>query len=258
MENTKQVMKRLISRYDYGGVFEILEEKDLIGTDLAILADSTRYAVNFDFKTSYRILYDLSPEIKEYYLVKDLRKNLQSLIDGKPDELFSELMDNIRFQIKNEEYIDFLGRVYRLREAIFKYIFTRKTINRKSFSLHNNAMQKRNILRILRKKYRINNGNLVYAIVVYIKKYCKEDYKINEVSRILTTEKLNNLIELRNSSIVGHGFIGVSINDIYKEYGNPENVLDDFNECLKHLGFLIVDDKYRKINHLMCEMLEEL
>ena len=258
MKNLKPIIKRLISRYDYGGVFEILEENNLRSTDLAILADSTRYAVNFDFKTSHRILYDVSPELKEYYLVKDLSNNLQELIDGKPNELFSELIDNIKFQIKNEEYIDFLGRVYRFREAIFKYIFTRRTINRKSFSLHTTAMEKRNILKILRKKYRINNGNLVYAIVVYIKKYCKEEYKINQVSRMLTNEKLNNLIELRNSSIVGHGFLGVSIDDIYKVYGNPDNVINDFNKCLEILGFKIINDKYRKINHLMCELLEEM
>ncbi|HKL42209.1 MAG TPA: hypothetical protein VJ962_06500 [Clostridia bacterium] len=258
MDVSKNVLERLISRYDYGGVYEALEEYELKDTDLAILANSTRYAVNFDFKTSSRILYDLSDELEENYLVKDLKNNLQDLIDGQPDELFSELLDNIRFQIKNEEYIDFLGRVYRFREAIFKYIFVRKSINRKSFSLHNRAMEKRNILRILRKKYHINNGNLVYAIVDYIKKHCKDDYKINEVSKTLTNEKLNNLIELRNSSIVGHGFIGASIDDVYSVYGNPENVLEDFVECLNQLGFVTSNDKYRKLNHLMCELLKEL
>lgn len=258
MDLSKNVLERLISRYDYGGVYEALEEYDLVETDLAILANSTRYAVNFDFKTSDRILFDLSDELEENYLVKDLKNNLQNLIDGQPDELFSELLDSIRFQIKNEEYIDFLGRVYRFREAIFKYIFVRQSINQKSFSLHNRAMEKRNILRILRKKYYINNGNLVYAIVDYIKKHCKDEYKINAVSKILTNDKLNNLIELRNSSIVGHGFIGVSIDDVYSVYGNPDNVIDDFVNCLDQLGFVTSSDKYRKLNHLMTELLKEL
>ena len=258
MNLSKNVLERLISRYDYGGVYEALEEYGLVDTDLAILANSTRYAVNFDFKTSDRILYDLSEALEENYLVKDLRSNLQSLIDGQPDALFSELLDSIRFQIKNEEYIDFLGRAYRFREAIFKYIFVRTATNRKSFSLHNRAMEKRNILRMLRKKYHINNGNLVYAIVDYIKKKCKDEYKINEVSKILTNDKLSNLVELRNSSIVGHGFIGVSIDDIYSVYGNPESVIEDFVKCLDYLGFITSDDKYKKLNHLMCELLEEL
>jgi len=258
MNLSKNVLERLISRYDYGGVYEVLEEFDLTETDLAVLANSARYAVNFDFKTSSRILYDISDALEEDYLVKDLKNNLQHLIDGEPDELFSELLDSIRFQLKNEEYIDFLGRVYRFREAIFKYIFVRKAINRKSFSLHNRAMEKRNILRILRKKYHIQNGNLVYAIVDYIKKTCKEDYKINEVSKILTNEKLKNLVELRNSSIVGHGFIGVSIDDIYSVYGNPESVIDDFLECLDKLGFVTINDKYKKLNHLMSKLLEEI
>ena len=29
----------------------------------------------------------------------------------------------MKIQIVNEEYIDFLGRLYRLKEALFKYIF---------------------------------------------------------------------------------------------------------------------------------------
>ena len=82
MDVSKNVLERLISRYDYGGVYEALEEYELKDTDLAILANSTRYAVNFDFKTSSRILYDLSDELEENYLVKDLKNNLQDLIDG--------------------------------------------------------------------------------------------------------------------------------------------------------------------------------
>ncbi len=41
-----------------------------------------------------------------------------------------------------------------------------------------------------------------------------------EVARTLNSDKMTELIELRNNSIVGHGFTGVSIDDIYKVYGN--------------------------------------
>lgn len=258
MVDSKNILKRLISRYDYGGAFELLEELGFKETDLAILVNSGRYAVNFDFYTSKRILYDLSDELKDHHIVRLLDDNLQALINGEPDEIFSELIENSIFQIKNEEFIDYLGRIYRFREAIFKYMFVKKHMNRKSFSLHQKVMEKRQILKILRKQYHINNGNVVYAIVSYINKYCEDNYKFNKVMEILTSDKMNDLIDLRNSSIVGHGFIGASIDDIQQVYGNPMSAIDDFRECLDILGFKIKDDKYVQLNELMIELLKEM
>lgn len=65
--------------------------------------------------------------------MKYLKKNLEKLIDGEPLTLFSELMENLEFQIVNEEYIDFLGRVYRFKEAILKYMFVKKLEERTLF-----------------------------------------------------------------------------------------------------------------------------
>ncbi|MGM0379116.1 MAG: hypothetical protein ACQEQE_05170 [Bacillota bacterium] len=254
----KDILKRLIKRYDYVGAYEVLNERDLEETDLAILINSTRYALNFDFETSKRILYEISDDLKENYILKDLERNLQDLIDGKPDELFSELIYNTNFQLLNKEYIDFLGRIYRFREAIFKYIFVRFNDNKKSFSLHTKAMEKREILKKLRKKYRINNGNVVYGVENYIRNYCSDEYKINKVSDKLTSKKIKKLISLRNDSIVGHGFIGISKNDIYKIYGTPSDIIRDFKKCLNTLGFVIDNDKYKKINLLLLDLLEEL
>ncbi len=62
---------------------------------------------------------------------------------------------------------------------------------------------------------------------------------------------MTELIELRNNSIVGHGFTGVSIDDIYKVYGNPYNVLDDFRDCLTSLDIKLNRYKYSQINDMI-------
>lgn len=253
-----KIIRKLIDRYDYGGALDLLKEMDFENTDSAILVNSCRYAVNFDFKKSRFLLGTISQERNEDKEIKEMIRNLDLLIDGNPDAMFSELMENIKFQIVNEEFIDFLGRVYRFKEAILKYIFVKNHINRNRFSLNTSHMEKREILKTLRKKYKIYNSNLMYGVTTYIHRYLKNDYKLTEVEKILNSEKMDDLLELRNSSIVGHGFKGVSIDDIYRYYGNPYNVLDDFDLCLKKIDIKLERYKYSLINDYIYQLLDKM
>ncbi|WP_430884940.1 hypothetical protein [Fusibacter sp. JL216-2] len=258
MIRSYNVIIKLIDRYDYGGALELLSEIGLENSDAAVLMDSCRYAVNFDFKTARHLLYNLTEEYENSKDISELKDNLQELIDGDPDAMFSELLENTKFQIVNEEYIDFLSRVYRFKEAIFKYMFVEQHLNRSRFTFMQPMMQKRQILKTLRKKYKIFNSNLIFGITTYFNRYHKDDYTCQEVVHIMNAEKMMNLIELRNDSIVGHGFSSVSIEDIYKYYGNPYNVLDDFRLCVEKLEIKINRYKYSKINDMIREQLDEL
>jgi hypothetical protein len=256
--DTFKTLRKLVDRYDYGGALDLLNDRGLEDTDVAKVMNSCRYAVNFDFKTAKYLLNTLSEAEKEKPNVKDMSKNLDALIDGHPDAMFSELMENIKFQIVNEEYIDFLGRVYRFKEALLKYIFVSNHIGKNRFSLINVQMEKREILKKLRKKYRIYNSNLMYGITTYIHRYLKNEYKYSEIEKILNSDHMKSLIELRNDSIVGHGFQGVSIDDIYRYYGNPYNVLDDFDKCLKKLDVKLFRYKYSVINKYIYSLIDDL
>lgn len=257
MESYKTI-KKLIDRYDYGGALDLFRELGLGDTNPAILVNSCKYAVNFDFKTSRKLLTTISEDKKNDIEIKDIIKNLNLLLDGNPDVMFSELIENIKFQIVNEEFIDFLGRVYRFKEAILKYIFVKNHIGNVHFSLNSQHMEKREILKKLRKKYKIYNSNLMYGITTYMARNLKNEYKYMEIERVLNSEKMRNLLELRNNSIVGHGFEGVSIDDIDKFYGNPYTVLDDFKFCLEKLDVKIIRYKYSVINNYIYDLLDKL
>lgn len=256
MIRSYDVISKLIDRYDYGGALQIINEIGLHDTDVSILIESCKYAINFDFQTSYKVLDKLSNEKKKINKIIELQLNLKNLIDGRPNDIFAELIENIKFQLVNEEYIDFLGRVYRFKEAIFKYMFVKKHLNLKNFSFLLDVMSKRRILKMLRKKYRIFNSNLIYGITTYINRYLSNEKKYKEIVKLLNSEKMTKLIELRNNSIVGHGFRGVSREEIAKMYGNPYNVLDDFKYCLNLLDIKLVEDKYNKINEFIRQELE--
>lgn len=251
------IILKLIQRYDYSGALEIMYDQGLDQTNAAILMDSCRYAVNFDFTTARRLLSTLSGGLNKDPEIKWLKNNLLELIDGEIEPMFSELVENILFKIVAQEYIDFLGRVNRCREAILKYMFVKKHINRSHFTFHVEVMQKRNIIKMLRKHYKIYNGNLVFGITTYVQHHMKVDYKYLEVVKILNAPKMGDLIELRNDSIVGHGFVGVGKEEIYKVYGNPYWVLDDFKTCLSLLDLDLQSRKYDRINRLIVKELEK-
>ncbi len=252
------VVIKLVERYDYGGVLELLTEIGAENTPLGILIDSCRYAINFDFNTSLKILEHLSDEHKSNDEIKYLRSNLRSLIEGQPDTVFSELLENTKFQIVSEEYIDFLGRVYRFKEAIYKYMFIITHLDKKNFSMLQPIFQKRYILNTLRKRYHIRNYNLIYGIDTYLKKYNQYDENIMEVTKILNSHRMTELLSLRNNSIVGHGFCGVSSIQIQTAYGNPYQVIEDFKKCLKLVNIKYIDDKYIRLNILMKLWLDEI
>lgn len=248
MLNANQVLLKLIERYDYGGAYTLLVNLGLEQTDLSHIIKSCRYAINFDFESARQALQLVSDKTKANQEYKALLESLKALHNGEPKEMFSELMENVKIKLINEEYIDFLGRVYRLKEAIFKYIFVKKHIDRTKFSMNVMMMSKRYQLKVLRKQYKIFNGNLEYALTVYFNKYQRDDYKVIEIVRTLNSDRMDALIELRNDSIVGHGFTGVSRDDLTRVYGNPYNVLDDFRVCLEKLELDVHRYKYSGIN----------
>lgn len=256
MRNYQAILK-LIDRFDYGGALGIIEENGYKDSDPAILLDSCRSAVNFDFKTAMYKINQLNGDILNDKSVVWLKKNIHALIDGVPEAIFSELLENTRFQLVNEEYIDFLGRAYRFKEAVFKYIFVEQNLQHRNFSMHVEVMQKRSILKTLRKRYKIYNSNVVFAITTYINRTL-ENTKYMEVARLLNSQKMTDMIELRNDSIVGHGFSGVSLSELVKVYGDPYEALKDFKRCLELLNLHINGSKYEEINTLIKKQLETL
>ncbi len=255
MIESVQVIQKLIERYDYGGALEVLKEKGMEKTDTGVLINSCRYAKNFDFSTARKHLRHLSQEGIKHKTCKGLASNLDALINGDPDALMSELLENLKFQIVNEEYIDFLGRVNRFKEAIYKYMFIKSQLPDRNFTFQMRFLQKKEILKILRNHYKIFNNNLIFALNSYFKKYDQRSEAVEPIIKLMNSEKMNQLIELRNDSLIGHGFKGISEEEIQRVYGNPYNVLDDFRACLDTLGIDIQRYKYSLINETILEFL---
>jgi hypothetical protein len=255
-KSQEYVISKFLQRYDYDAVLDILDEAGIIDGDLYLLMESSKYAVNFDFKKALASINKMSEQMLSRREIKKLISNLDNLNIGEPEDILSELIENMKIQIVNEEYIDFLGRLYRLKEAVFKYIFV-STKESKTYKvyMHGYMVSKKNILYTLKKKYNIYNGNLIHGITQYINKHLKKTKRMDKVVEILNSERLENLIKLRNESPVGHGFKGVSKEDIEDIYGNPMEVVQDLVKACELLDLGIKMDKYDNINEMAIHMI---
>ncbi|MGL4802841.1 MAG: hypothetical protein ACRC18_11310 [Cetobacterium sp.] len=249
-------ISKFLYRYDYDAVIDILEEAGINEGDLYFLMKSCYYSINFEFKKSLSSMEKMSSAMIGKREIQKLITNLKNLENGEPEDILSELIENIKIQIVNEEYIDFLGRLYRLKESLFKYIFvsTKESRNYK-ICMHSYMLSKKNILYTLKKKYNIYNGNLIHGVTNYINKHVKKTKRMDKVLEILNNERLENLIRMRNDSPVGHGFRGVSKEEIEEIYSNPMEVMQDLVKVCELLDLEIKTNKYDNINEMVIYMI---
>ena len=255
-ENQEYAISKFLQRYDYDAVLEILEEAGIIDGDLYFLIESCQYSVNFEFKRALESIEKMSSQMLTRREIKKLITNLNNLEQGEQEDILSELIENIKIQIVNEEYIDFLGRLYRLKEALFKYIFvSTKESKNYNVSMHGYMVSKKNILYTLKKKYNIYSGNLIKGVTQYINRHVKKTKRMEKVVEILNNDRLESLIRLRNESPVGHGFKGISKEEIENIYGSPMEVMRDLVKACELLDLGISSNKYDDINEMAVHMI---
>ena len=211
---------------------------------MEILSENQEYAISKFLK---RYDYDAVLEILEE----------AGIIDGDLYFLIESCQYSVNFEFKRAlEYIDFLGRLYRLKEALFKYIFV-STKESKSYkvSMHGYMVSKKNILYTLKKKYNIYSGNLIKGVTQYINRHVKKTKRMEKVVEILNNDRLESLIRLRNESPVGHGFKGISKEEIENIYGSPMEVMRDLVKACELLDLGISSNKYDDINEMAVHMI---
>ncbi|WP_129596127.1 hypothetical protein [Anaerophilus nitritogenes] len=249
------IIEQFIKHYDYTGALEFIKKENYHQTNSLLLV--CKDSMNFDFQSAYYHIQDV--ENDEFHKrLQYLKNNLKDLRNGKPDTILSELIENTKIQLYNEQYIDFLSRVYRLKEAILKYIFAIHHVEKDKFSFMSDVASKRMILKVLKRKYKIYNPNLSFSITTYINKYLLKDRRYMDALEVINSSQMNEIIEMRHDCIAGHGFKGVNKKDIIKVYKDPYLILEDFCEVLKRIGVRISQNKYDKINrHILITFAKE-
>lgn len=163
--------------------------------------------------------------------------------------LIAELFYNLEVKHRCGEFVDVLGRCFRLQEALLTWIMESNTAIKtgKERSLSKQEAMVRNVggLWDFLKKYRLPDGkNLdlgrpinrisLMAVAEYL---CCEESGLQEEERrravrvVESANSIEKLADLRNEAIVAHGFRGMSGDELIEEYGS-DSLIEDLRKSV--------------------------
>lgn len=160
-----------------------------------------------------------------------------------PSLLIEELFYNLEVKWVCGEYVDVLGRSFRLAEALRTWIIESNTPIRNDGKT-SLKKQKSEIIAIpglwerIEKKLDIERPELNRFALTTIMEYMIEaeahfpEEARERVARVMEgLEKIDKLAELRNKTILAHGFEGVSRERLEAEYGS-DSLIEDLRESV--------------------------
>lgn len=287
LEYQRQFILGYLSKHDYSAVLTLLKKLNLPDSIvLSNIVEHAKHRLYFDFETTliciddaYKSAYADDETRRLCDVITDDLKRLITIIDSpkiKSEDLIypiRELFFNMKIKYQNEEFVDFLGRLFRFQECILRFIvekelrFSTEKDDEDGYKEFVNGIGSRPDLEAFLKSQRFKDKPLDYTeptteVLIAILRYLKDDKSplsgekkivYGEVDEIL--KKVNKLSGLRNKSIIAHGFEGVSKEILEKEYDSPEIVID-LQKVLNLLGISTINDPYEKIVNYISQKLK--
>jgi hypothetical protein len=266
-EFVKQSGLALLKTYDYLGINSLLIENNFNSNLSFLLRYATeRYSFNFEQANENLIQYLKTIDELEK---KKLNPFIIAIKDN--DSLLRELIFNMEIKLKNKEYTDFFGRLYRFVEAFAQRSFDRaaktninwenkdeRDIQFSAF-LDNHLELKKHIQKYL--KLTTVNDNITPN---YLPLYHGITFFKMSKATLVDVTSLNKLYQnvdkFRHKSIIAHGFKGISEDDINAELKNKkiEDIIGNIKSICASDGMEIPENPFNSLNILLEHKLNEL
>ena len=253
----KKAMQNYLASYDYPAITTFKQSDK----NIAFLAQAAQHRLNFNFDTALQCLHNYR-SLSGNAGFTTLKLHLENLLNGDRSSLIIELLNNIRVKINRKEYVDVVGRLFRLEEAVLGHFVEQDlkiSVNRdkkEGFKKFEQGVKKYPALENSLKKIRISGEPLDYktpnretlrAILQFLHKENPCNDKYRQIADLCN--RLKPFSELRNNSILAHGFKGVSSKDF--ENLNPSQLLSGmeflFEFDIKTLGFEKINIRIKEI-----------
>jgi len=217
----------------YGVAAELAEEYGILDVNEIKMLQAKNHRLLFDFESAWMLFNEIKDKLPEhreeiYNAINDLEK----LKNKNKYALIHELYGNMLVKWEQGAYVDFLGRLFRFEEAVLRFVVenefnisTEKDENDLRFksdvSSNNNL---KNFLDKNRISYNAPNRLCLFMMLRFLisKNPDRNDLKIITD----TINKIKKLSDLRNASIMAHGFEGISRDRINALYDSDELIED--------------------------------
>ncbi|MCS7289332.1 MAG: hypothetical protein NZ699_09410 [Roseiflexus sp.] len=277
-----------LERLDFATALSIVRQFN--DAALKALVEHAHYRECFDFERAQAALADgirqASGALRTF--LADLERDLDPLMQcSNMGALLRELVANADITFRNGRYADFLGRMFRFQEAALRYIVETKldlptdmSKERKAVNLP--AYQQRieadpglkawldgRTIDGTPLRYDHPNIPAMQAMLEYLvnaksikpdgKPYLSKDEQGRLTGVKQRLDKITALSQLRNQSVIAHGFAGVSRERLAEVYnGDPAMLISDLRKIAELLGLAAQESPFERIAAVAIEQLRHL
>jgi len=275
-EHRKSLFLELVKKFDYAILCYHLDDKKDNEKFIYRLSLYAQHRLYFDISTARSIARQAIGEFLslERFFFEDLLIDLEKIEQKNYTSMIIELFHNMAIKFLRQEFVDFVGRIYRFKEAVLRYLIelnfgVSTEIDKKSgkqdaffqWIENNSDVQQFIISQKTPQGAQVDRLSFGQPLLMTCLKYLieKESKGVYQQTYDIL-QKIDILIVLRNKSIIGHGFDGVSEEIIKARYDG--SVLDDLTTLMKTIlqGHEIkwAENPFEKINIKLAEKIKGL
>lgn len=204
----------------------------------------------FNFNEAIKILEEVKYEDIDSRTVCDEFENIVEKLQNKNSiYLLNEVKNNAIYKYKSGSYTDFLGRIFRIQEEVYRLVLKKNNLIKMRIkdeewlncelltSEQIRALDMSSNGELRYKECQLNTYSMSEIIKVVIDKGSSEYKVYSECDRVLT-----GLKEQRNKSILAHGYKGTTKSFIDEHISDVEKFLDNIVETIS----VIFGEEYDK------------
>ena len=252
-----RLAEKFAGRYDYAAITQLI----VISKKIRRLAEYAQHRLAFNFKQCDQLLKNIKFENDEPIIKLHFDKDNR-------EAYLKELYFNLYIKYQQENYVDFLSRIFRLHEAYLSLQVKKLLqIDYQPYTWKKNILpkleKKPELKDFLDQTFKVNGREekLKYAednpSTLVLKKILEffrnsEEFDSDKFEFLETIENLSNL---RNQSIAAHNFKAITKEEIDNRIA-PLKIADFFNKLKELLEITDADNPYCIINKKIKDMIE--
>lgn len=269
--------------HDYAGLERLLRaEPDLSSSWVPPLCNYAHHRLHFDFTRAMAALtqaqHTASGERRAQ--VGRLQASLTPFLQRIPSptsmssesdwkewlalqrQFLGELFVHLQVKAEQQEWLEFVGRLFRLHEALLRFVFEEQTrhgtegSDRRGYPDYARALTADSALEsYLRNKGIKEMRATTYTLGLALEFWVTQSDQGRELGPVLSgVRQVEKLSELRNRSAIAHGYEGVSREQIEQIVSVPV-VLDAVRVAMTKLGIPVNGSPFANVQHLLHETL---
>ncbi|KPL91718.1 hypothetical protein [Herpetosiphon geysericola] len=274
---------QLIRQHNFLGAITLLEGS--VDKNIIEILWYAKYREDFNFDLAAQIIERIQFHVDGILrdLIRSIQHNAYQINQTDLKFLLVELYYNAQIAYDNGRYADFLGRVFRFQETVLRYVVETSFNISTDYSKAKKAASSTQFTKLLAddpalfehlEQATIDGNKLDYshfsvpvlvAMLNFLTKQQAQTYISQRQAGIYIglreqINKLSNLSEMRNQSVIAHGFEGVSKEQILEKLklNQDQTPLDLLRTILAKIEISVPPSPFQQIQAVLIEKLYSL